>query len=229
MNEPQETVTQPQPIWGMLYADDAGLVSSLRNNPTKMTVDLFAVSGSFGSTVSEAKTDTMCLITKRMERVTFVTEGTEKPSTVCTLGNCVRERRAYNLCGPASQPTFQTAYFTIARPAHHTTPAQSTEAQSRGNGDHATRACHVEPHRGPSCHTPDSSSPSASDGRKPRDGYHILSYADALAKTGCERLETMAQKWRILFAGFVARMGNERLPKRVMFRELEGGNGYLGR
>ena len=36
------------------------------------------------------------------------------------------------------------------------------------------------------------------------------------------------RKWRILFAGFVARMGNERLLKRVMLGELEGGKGYLG-
>ena len=56
----------------------------------------------------------------------------------------------------------------------------------------------------------------------------MLSYADALAKTGCENVETTVRKRRILFAGFVARMGNERLPKRVMFGELEGGKGYMG-
>ena len=31
------------------------------------------------------------------------------------------------------------------------------------------------------------------------------------------------RKRRILFAGFVARMGEERLPQRVVFRELIGG------
>ena len=64
--------------------------------------------------------------------------------------------------------------------------------------------------------------------RKHGDGYHVLSYADALAKTGCENVETTVRKRRILFAGFVARMGNERLPKRMMFGELEGGKGYVG-
>ena len=34
-----------------------------------------AVCASFGLTVSEAKTETMCLMTKRMDRVTFVTEA----------------------------------------------------------------------------------------------------------------------------------------------------------
>ena len=32
----------------------------------------------------------------------------------------------------------------------------------------------------------------------------------------------------LLFAGFVARMGEERLPQRVMFGELVGGKGYSG-
>ena len=64
--------------------------------------------------------------------------------------------------------------------------------------------------------------------RKHGYGYHVLSYADALSKTGCESVETRVRKRRILFAGFVARMGNERLPKRVMFGELEGGKGYVG-
>ena len=65
--------------------------------------------------------------------------------------------------------------------------------------------------------------------RKPRDGYHMLSYADALAKTGSEDVEKAVQKRRILFAGFVACTGNERLPKRVMFGELDGGGRLLGR
>ena len=47
--------------------------------------------------------------------------------------------------------------------------------------------------------------------RKRRDGHHMLSYADALAKTGCQNIETTVRKHRILFAGFVARMGNERV------------------
>ena len=36
------------------------------------------------------------------------------------------------------------------------------------------------------------------------------------------------RKRRILFAGFVARMGEESLPQRVMFGELFGGKGYSG-
>ena len=53
-----------------------------------------------------------------------------------------------------------------------------------------------------------------------------VSYTDALAKTASESIEAIVRKRRILFAGFVARMGEERLPQRVMFGEFVGGKGY---
>ena len=56
----------------------------------------------------------------------------------------------------------------------------------------------------------------------------MLSYADALTKTGCENVETTVRKLRILFAGLVNRMNNERPPKRVMFGGVDGGKGYSG-
>ena len=55
-----------------------------------------------------------------------------------------------------------------------------------------------------------------------------LSYADALAKTASESIEAIVRRRRILFADFIARMGEERLPQRVMFGELVGGKGYSG-
>ena len=65
--------------------------------------------------------------------------------------------------------------------------------------------------------------------RKRKRDDHTLSYADALAKTTSESIEAIARKRRILFAEFVVRMGEERLPQRVMFGELVGGKGYSGR
>ena len=51
---------------------------------------------------------------------------------------------------------------------------------------------------------------------------HTLLYADALAKTASESIEAIVRKRRILFAGFVARMGEERLPQRVCLGSLLG-------
>ena len=56
----------------------------------------------------------------------------------------------------------------------------------------------------------------------------MVTYADALAKTASESILAVVGKRRILFAGFVARMGEERLPHRMMFGEIVGGMGYSG-
>ena len=47
-------------------------------------------------------------------------------------------------------------------------------------------------------------------------------------KTGSESIEATLRRRRILFAGFVARMEDTRLPKCVMFGELVGGAGCVG-
>ena len=57
----------------------------------------------------------------------------------------------------------------------------------------------------------------------------MISYADALAKTVCQNVETTVRKRRILFAWFVPRVGDERLPKRVMFGELGKGVSWEGK
>ena len=50
--------------------------------------------------------------------------------------------------------------------------------------------------------------------RKRKRYDHTLSYADALAKTASESIEETVRKRRMLFARFVARMGEERLLQR---------------
>ena len=47
-------------------------------------------------------------------------------------------------------------------------------------------------------------------------------------KTGNESIEATLRRRRILFAGFVARMEDTRLPKCVMFGEMVGGAGCVG-
>ena len=49
----------------------------------------------------------------------------------------------------------------------------------------------------------------------------ILSYKDALQRTECESIETTVRTRRLLWAGVLLRMDDDRLPKRVMSEELE--------
>ena len=56
----------------------------------------------------------------------------------------------------------------------------------------------------------------------------ISYYVDTLIKTESESIDATLRRRQILFAGFVARMEDTRLPKCVMFRELVGGAGCVG-
>ena len=47
-------------LWGMVYADDAGVVSQSPEKPIKMIGVIVVVCAAFGLTVSEAKTEIMC-------------------------------------------------------------------------------------------------------------------------------------------------------------------------
>ena len=62
--------------------------------------------------------------------------------------------------------------------------------------------------------------------RKRKRADHTLSYADALAKKAFESIEAVVRKRRTMLAGCVARIGEERLPQRVMCGELVVGKGY---
>ena len=52
------------PLWGMLYADRAGVVSQSPKQPRKMMGAIVVVCATFGLTVSGAKTEIMRLRTK---------------------------------------------------------------------------------------------------------------------------------------------------------------------
>ena len=58
------------PLWGMLYADDAGIVSRSSEQLRKMMKVIVVVCAAFGLIVSEAKTEIMCLPAKGMAEST---------------------------------------------------------------------------------------------------------------------------------------------------------------
>ena len=58
------------PLWGMLYADDVGVVSQSPEQPRKMMGVIVVVCAAFGLTVSEAKTEITCLRAKGMPEFT---------------------------------------------------------------------------------------------------------------------------------------------------------------
>ena len=64
--------------------------------------------------------------------------------------------------------------------------------------------------------------------RKQNRFDHPISYLDMLIKTGSESIEATLRRRLILFAGFVGRMEETRLPKCVMFGKFVGGADCVG-
>ena len=60
-----------QRLWGKLYTDDAGIVSRSSEGLERMMTVIATACSSFGLTVSEAKTEIMCLQTKDGGKVSF--------------------------------------------------------------------------------------------------------------------------------------------------------------
>ena len=58
--------------------------------------------------------------------------------------------------------------------------------------------------------------------QRTRPDYRMTSYNRALEITGCESIETTLRTRRRLWAGTLLRMSGGRLPKRIMFGNLEG-------
>ena len=56
--------------------------------------------------------------------------------------------------------------------------------------------------------------------RKKNRTNHTLSCLSALEKTGCESIETTVRRLRLLLADRIHRMGNHRLPKRLLHGTL---------
>ena len=71
----QRKEEEVQTLEGMLYADDAGIVSRSPERLEKMMTVIVTACAAFGLTVSEAKTEIMCLRTKGGGHVPFTVTG----------------------------------------------------------------------------------------------------------------------------------------------------------
>ena len=60
------------PLWGMLYDDDAVVVSQAPEQSRKMMRVIMVVCAAFGLTISEAKTEIMCLCARGMPESTAI-------------------------------------------------------------------------------------------------------------------------------------------------------------
>ena len=236
-----ESVTAT-PSWGTLYADDARVVSQSSKQLRKMMGGIVVACAVFGLTVSEAKTEIMCLRAKGMPESTaiFSIEAAgqvyNQRNEFVYLGGNVNhnadvsidvDRRIRNAWCSFRKYTLEL-YDRPSAPLElkiRMLRAKVLETMIYGCVTWNPRACHYVTLRRAHhrfitrC---------IGWRKKWNRADHPISCLDTLIKTGRESIEATLLRRRILFAGFVVRMEDTRLPKCVMFGELVGGAGCVG-
>ena len=225
----------------MLDADDAGVVSQSPEQLRNMMGVIVVVCTAFDLTVSEAKTEIMCLRAKGMPEstATFCVEAAgqvyNQTNEFVYLGGNVNhnadlsiegDRRIHNAWGSFRKYT-RELYDRPSAPLElklRMLRAEILETMLYGCVTWSPRACHYDTLR----QAHHRLLTRCIGWRKHNRADHPISYLDTLLKTGSESVEVTLCGKRILFAGFVACMEDTRLPKCVMFGELVRGAGCGG-
>ena len=220
-------------IWGMLYADDACMVSRSPRGLGRMVAVFVEAFGTFGLTISQSKTETMCMPIPRAlaTKIVFNATGQQYRQTTSFthLGGTVNEtsnlsdeidrgiRAGWMGFKRYKREPYDRPKASLFPLKARMVKAEVVEALLYGcatwtplKGHYAKlRTTH---HRmllrilGSWCKLPNK---------------RILSYKDALQRTECKGIETTVCTRKLLWAGVVLRMGDHGLPKRVMSGELE--------
>ena len=218
------------PLWS---TDDAGVVSRSPEQLRKMMGVIVIVCAAFGLTVSEAKTEIMCLRAKGMPEstATFSVEAAgqvyNQTNEFVYLGGNVNhnadlsievDRRIRNAWCSFRKYT-RELYDRPGAPLElkiRMLRAEVLETMLYGCVTWGPRACHYDTLR----RAHHRFLTRCIGWRKHNRADHPISSLDTLVKTGSESIEATLRRRRFLFAGFVARMENTRLPKCVMFGEM---------
>ena len=202
---------------------------------------IVVVCAAFGLTVSEAKTEMMCLRAKGMPEftATFSLEAAgqvyNQMNEFVYLGGDVNhnaalsievDRRIRNAWCSFRKYTLEL-YDRSSAPLElkiRMLRAQVFETMRYGCVTWSPRACHYDTLR----RAHHRLLTRCIGWRKYNRADHPISYLDTLFKTGSESIEATLRRRRILFAGCVARMEDTRLPKCVVFGELVRGAGCVG-
>ena len=233
-------VVDAKALWGMLYADDAGIVSRSPESLEKMMTVIVHVAGLFGLMVSEPKTEIMCLLPKDMKECQFTVSAGDQTykqtdrfvylgRTIAADGKADKEIasricRAWRCFRRLSEAMYDRRRVDL-RLKVQLLQAEVVETLLYGCASWSPTADHYTKLNG--AHRRFLTRCIGWSRWKRTD--RPLSYAETLLRTGCEEtIEATVRKRRLCFAGFVMRMEDDRLPKRVLLGTLATGKGYRG-
>ena len=220
-------------VWGMLYANDACIVSRTPQGLAKMLEVIVEVCRAFALIVSAKKTETMCMPPPRTPRTMVQVEATgqtyKQVQSFTYLGGTVTEvpdmsieiARRTRACWmrikrylrelydqPKVALSFKTRMVKVG----------AIEALLYGCSTWTLRQEHYAKLR--IVHNRVLLRIIGAQRKRPH--HWMTSNNRALEITGCESIETTLRTRRLLWAGTLIRMSGGRLPKRIVFGNLEG-------
>ncbi|CAB1104614.1 unnamed protein product [Ectocarpus sp. CCAP 1310/34] len=223
-------VTDVEALWTMLYAD----VSRSPESVEKMMSVIARVAGLFGLMVSEPKTEIMCMLPKGIE---------ERPFTVSAAGQTYKQTDRFVYLGRTISANGKADREITSRScrAWKCYRRNSASMYDRRRADRQLKIRLLEVVETLLCGCASWSLGALHEAQwaPPPVPYtvHRLeqaetlrpSYAQALIQAGCEEtIEATVRKRRLRFRGFVMRMEDNRLPKRMLLGAMAGGVGYRG-
>ena len=219
-------------VWVMLYVDDACIVSRSPQGLAKMMEVIVEVCRAFALTVSAKKTDTMCMPPPRTPRTMVRIEAAEQiykqVQSFTYLGGTVAEtpdmsveiarrtRACWMHIRRYSRELYGQPKVALSLETRMVN-AEAIEAFLYGCSTWALRQEHYAKlrtvhHRVSLC---------IIGAQRKRPDHRMTSYNRAPEITECESIETTLRTRKRLWAGTLLRMGGGRLPKRIVFGNLE--------
>ena len=220
-------------VWGMLYADDACVVSRSPRGLAKMMEVIVEVCRAFALTVSAKKTETICMSPPRtprtMARIEAAGQIYKQGQSFTYLGGAVTEtpdmsvqiarwaRACWMRIRRYSRELYGQPKVALSLKTRMV-KAEAIEALLYGCSTWTLRQEHYAKLR--TVHH--QVLLRIIGAKRKRSDHRMTSYNRALEITRCESIETTLRTRRLLWAGTLLRMSGGRLPKRIMFGNLEG-------
>ena len=220
-------------VWGMLFADDARIVSRSPQRLAKMTEVIVEVCRAFALTVSAKKTETMCMplpcSPRTMVQVEAARQTYSQVQSFTYLGGAVTEvpgmsveiARRTCACWMRIRRYLRELYDQPKVALSLKTrmvKAEAIQALLYGCSTWTLRQEHYAKLR--TVHHRVLLRIIRAQRKRP--DHRMTSYNRALEITGCESIKTTLGTRRLLWAGMILRMSGGRLPKRTVFGNLDG-------
>ena len=220
-------------VWGMLYADDAGVVSTSSRGLTRMMDVMVVACQKFGLTVSEKNTKPMHLwshphTASNALRIEVAGQRYKQTTEFVCFGGAISESADLVIeikrrIGAAwASVRIYSSQLYDRRNARLSLKIRLFKAEVMQAMLYGCATWTMRSQDFSSLRTAHHKLLLRIIGfrRKGRTGYKPLPYGEVLERTGSERIETTTRKHQLEFAGALVRQGVSKLSKRVIFGRL---------